>query len=559
MTQLHTTSAPGTGSAAGTGNRTIPSYLIIAVLTILTIGPQYFLNVSFILNQTLIQNTLTASSKGLLLLSIVSNLAFALCVPIGPAVTRRYGIRRSYPAFMLVFLLGSLLNMFAPGMELLLLGRILQGFASGSLFLTILPVSLRSFPNRVRNRFLLLAIGGLFGSSAIGALLGSLSLTSDTWRWLFAVSAVTSALCLLIGPSALPAQPSPQTPRPPLDKSGIVSLALFMSALTVPLYYLQEKGLGSLYVWPFFLICLLLLILFLTVDYAKENPLLPWKALLFSKPVFGTVMSIASHISLIIALAGTNGVLRSVREIPFMNLTFFYLWFFTGILVSALLCTVLYDRLGPGILGFVGSLAVIAVSLQWLHLDVKVPLSTMYLQIACLGGGISMTLISGALGTAMAGNLHHAALRSVSLHFMRNLAGAVAAPFVGWFLYRQSAIHYETFRSQMSVTNPALNVKMSELAGHLMAGGLTASEAKKSAASTLLVEVKKSALLGAYQNLFTILLVLGIVMLLASFGKALTGKGRSLVQKEQAPKAQSAQDPVPVLALPQPLAEPAGR
>ncbi|MGE6230068.1 hypothetical protein [Paenibacillus chitinolyticus] len=78
MIQLHTTSAPGTGSAAGTGNRTIPSYLIIAVLTILTIGPQYFLNVSFILNQTLIQNTLTASSKGLLLLSIVSNLAFAL-------------------------------------------------------------------------------------------------------------------------------------------------------------------------------------------------------------------------------------------------------------------------------------------------------------------------------------------------------------------------------------------------------------------------------------------------------------------------------------------------
>ncbi|WP_372009024.1 hypothetical protein NBRC13296_27480 [Paenibacillus chitinolyticus] len=83
--------------------------------------------------------------------------------------------------------------------------------------------------------------------------------------------------------------------------------------------------------------------------------------------------------------------------------------------------------------------------------------------------------------TAMAGNLHHAALRSVSLHFMRNLAGAAAAPFVGWFLYRHSAIHYETFRSQMSVTNPARNSKMSELAGHLMAGGLTASEAKKSA------------------------------------------------------------------------------
>ncbi|MGX4588239.1 hypothetical protein [Paenibacillus chitinolyticus] len=71
--------------------------------------------------------------------------------------------------------------------------------------------------------------------------------------------------------------------------------------------------------------------------------------------------------------------------------------------------------------------------------------------------------------------------------------------------------------------------------------------------------MKKSVLLGAYQNLFTILLVLGIVMLLASFGKALTEEGRSLVQKEQAPEAQSAQDPAPVLALPQPPAEPIGR
>ncbi|MFE4571889.1 hypothetical protein [Paenibacillus chitinolyticus] len=81
----------------------------------------------------------------------------------------------------------------------------------------------------------------------------------------------------------------------------------------------------------------------------------------------------------------------------------------------------------------------------------------------------------------------------------------------------------------------------------------------QSAASTLLVEVKKSALLGAYQNLFTILLVLGLFMLLASFSKSLTGQGRSLVQKEQAPKAQFAQDPAPVLALPQPPAEPVGR
>ncbi|MBV6715739.1 hypothetical protein KV564_18965 [Paenibacillus chitinolyticus] len=67
--------------------------------------------------------------------------------------------------------------------------------------------------------------------------------------------------------------------------------------------------------------------------------------------------------------------------------------------------------------------------------------------------------------------------------------------------------------------------------------------------------MKKSALLGAYQNLFTISLVLGIIMPLASFGKALTGKRRLLVQKEQAPKARPAQNPASVPALPQPSTE----
>ncbi|MFE7150361.1 MFS transporter, partial [Heyndrickxia sporothermodurans] len=70
----------------GITNRTIkiPNYIIISFLTIFAIGPQYFINLSYTMNQEIVQNGLHLSSKDLLLPSSLSNLGFALGVPLGP-------------------------------------------------------------------------------------------------------------------------------------------------------------------------------------------------------------------------------------------------------------------------------------------------------------------------------------------------------------------------------------------------------------------------------------------------------------------------------------------
>lgn len=66
-----------------------------------------------------------------------------------------------------------------------------------------------------------------------------------------------------------------------------------------------------------------------------------------------------------------------------------------------------------------------------------------------------------------------------------------------------------------------------------MNSGLPLGEAKHTAAYTVAANAKKASALGAYHDLFTILLWLGVIMLAASIGKAATGKGRSLVQKKK--------------------------
>lgn len=511
----------------------VPKYLVISLLTLFSFGPQYFLNLSYILNQTIIQNGLNLGEHDMLLPSVMSNLAFALGVPLGRILSMKYGVRKSYLTFSFIFLCGSIINVFAFDLISLLVGRTIQGFSAGVLFLTILPVSLKSYPNKVRNLFLFFAIGGLFGSSAIGAFFGSLSLSAGTWRWLFILNIFSSLLCLLIGNSSLPKHQPEQHNNHPVDRKGVFLLSLIVIVLAFPLSSLQEKGFESVYVWPFLVAACILLAIFTAVDLRAENPLVPLRSLRAAKPVFGTVMALASHVALIVAIAGMNGFLRNILDPPFVYLSYFYICFFAGIVAAGILSTWLYDKLGAGILGIIGSLAVIIVSIQWNNMGAEASLNALYVQMACLGGGVSMTLISGALGTALAGDIHKATMRSASLHSIRNFIGAIAAPLLGWFIYRENAIYYENIRGQVGQTNSEVTKEMTESITRLMQNGLSAADAKSFAVYSVTMNARKAAILNAFHDLFTILLLLGVIMLAASVGKALTGKGRSLVQREK--------------------------
>jgi MFS family permease len=525
-------SQPNYVATSSTKNTNMPNYFVISFLTLFSFGSQYFLNLSYTINQMIIQNGFDLSAHDALLPSVMSNLAFALGVPLGRIVSGKYGIRRSYLTFIFVFLCGAIIDIFSSGFISLTIGRTIQGLSAGMVFLTILPLSLRSYPNKIRNLFLFFAIGGLFGSSAVGAFFGSLSLSTDTWRWLFILNIISSLLCLFIGYAVLPKHQPEQHGNYPVDKKGVLLLSLIVMVLAFPLSNLQETGFTSIRVFPFLLLALILLVAFVIVDLRAENPLVPIGSLWAAKPVSGTIMAISSHVALIIAIAGINGFLRTIIDPPFLYLSYFYLWFFIGIIAAAMISTLFYDRLGAGVLGILGSLAVIFVSIQWRTIGAEASMNTLYIQMACLGGGVGMVLISGALGTALAGDIHKATLRSASLHSIRNFIGAVAAPVLGWFLYRQNAIHYENIREQASQADPEVTREMAGFIRHFIDSGHTAAEAKSLAFYSVAVNAQKGAILGAYHDLFAILLVLSVIMLGASIGKAVTGKGRALVQKE---------------------------
>ena len=107
-------------------------------------------------------------------------------------------------------------------------------------------------------------------------------------------------------------------------------LSLLMVVLTVPLINLQKTGVHSFYVWPFFLAGFIILALFVITDLRAREPLVPFRSLWSAKAVSGTVMAVASHIAIIVSLAGINGFLENIAEASFESMTRFYLCFSQG-------------------------------------------------------------------------------------------------------------------------------------------------------------------------------------------------------------------------------------
>lgn len=482
----------------------IPKYIIMSILTIFSIGPQYFLNLSYTVGQSVIQNGLHLSAHEMLIPSSLSSLAFALGIPLGRIFSKKYGLRNIYLSLVFVFLCGTIIDALSYNLTTLIIGRLIQGFSAGMLFLAILPAKFLSFPNHLRQFFLFSVVVGLFGASAIGAIFGTISLSTDAWRWLYIINIFCSVLCLCVGFVTLPKQEAEKKEITAINRNGLFLLGLLTVALAFPILNLQEKGFHSVYVWPFLVIAVIFTILLFTSDRRNEFPVVPIRALAEPKAVFGTMMAVAGHISLIVIFVGVNGYMRTIKNVSFIDFTYFYCCFFIGIVVSAILSALFYDKWGAGILGIVGSILTVIVSIRWSTIQPEASLIGLNLEMACLGFGISMTFISGAIGTLFAGNAHQASSRSASLHTIRNYAGAVFAPFLGWFVYRLNANQYEKQIGQLSQIDDAADIN-----------------------------AKKAAILSAYHGLFTILLILGVIMLIASIGKMATGKGHALVKKEK--------------------------
>ena len=166
----------------------------------------------------------------------------ALLVPLG-RLADRYGRKAGFLLGLGVFIAASLGCAVAPGLESLVLFRVLQAAGAALLTPTSLGLLLHAMPAERRARAVRIwaATGGL--AAAAGPVVGGL-LVSASWRWVFLVNIPIGLVALAFAARVVPESRDPE-PGPVPDLLGAGLLAVSVGALALGLVQAPEWGWAS--------------------------------------------------------------------------------------------------------------------------------------------------------------------------------------------------------------------------------------------------------------------------------------------------------------------------
>ena len=186
-----------------------------------------------------------------------------------------YGRRRVFNAGLVGFAATSALCAAAPGGEVLIAARILQGACAALLVPTSLAIVEASFAEEDRGA----AIGAWSGwsgiSSLIGPFVGGWLVDETSWRWVFAVVVVAALAAAWLGIRHLPESHGARTRGQRPDWLGSLLVTLGLGAITYALVEAGGRGWGDARVVASAAAGCLLLAAFLLVERRLSDPLLP--------------------------------------------------------------------------------------------------------------------------------------------------------------------------------------------------------------------------------------------------------------------------------------------
>jgi len=184
-----------------------------------------------------------------------------------------FGPRGAFTLTIIVFLVGTVIGWFAPNIDVLIVGRVLQGFSAGIVTPMVMVTMFEVFPPDRRGLAMGIYGSGLVLAPALGPAVGGMAIDAFNWRFIFIMPVPFCLIALLGGLLFMPSKPR-RGPLPPFDWPGYIllggALALLMSAAANGI----RKGWGSDQIVLMFAGGTLAAIGFVAWQLRSRNPLL---------------------------------------------------------------------------------------------------------------------------------------------------------------------------------------------------------------------------------------------------------------------------------------------
>jgi EmrB/QacA subfamily drug resistance transporter len=204
-----------------------------------------------------------------------------------------YGERRIFSLGVGGFGAVSVLCAIAPSIEVLIVGRALQGVFGALLTPSALAVIISAYPPQER--------GGAIGSwtawsgiaMVIGPLAGGWLVDTASWRWIFAINVPFVLITLMLVAMAVPKAAGRRDVR--LDWLGALLTVLGLAGPVLALIRQPDVGWGSPEVWAVGLGGIVLLGVFVAHERRAPEPMLPLELFTRRNFTFGNVQTFAMY------------------------------------------------------------------------------------------------------------------------------------------------------------------------------------------------------------------------------------------------------------------------
>lgn len=214
----------------------------------------------------------------------IYTLSYAVSMPIMSKLSDRYGRKKVYTISIITFAVGSMLcglTNFYGNFNMFLGARVIQAIGGGGIMPIATALIGNSFPEEKRGTALGL-VGAIYGiATMLGPTLGSAVLNvsgQSHWGWIFFINIPISIIIILLSYTI---KDSKAEKISTMDLKGCIVISIMilslMYALTNLNFFQLKNSLQSNNVWPYLLIFILSLPIFIMVEKKAEDPILNLK------------------------------------------------------------------------------------------------------------------------------------------------------------------------------------------------------------------------------------------------------------------------------------------
>lgn len=232
--------------------------------------------------RNVIANGLGITESASVWMITIYTLAYAVSMPITGKLADTYGRKKVYMICVILFATGSLLcgvSDIVGSYQFLLISRVIQAIGGGG----IMPIATAyigaSFPEEKRGSALGM-VGGVYGiATVLGPTLGSfvLSMAGDSrWGFLFLINVPISIVIIIAALKLKENKKESKVKKMDIWGSVVLSVmvASIMYGLTNLKFYDFANSIQSMDVWPYLIIFLVFIPLFISVEKRAEDPVL---------------------------------------------------------------------------------------------------------------------------------------------------------------------------------------------------------------------------------------------------------------------------------------------